>query len=47
MSFILKYLRNDDGGLLKRYRNGNSGLTGILDDYAFTIWALIELYHLN
>ncbi|SVD04052.1 uncharacterized protein METZ01_LOCUS356906, partial [marine metagenome] len=47
MSFLLKNLRNKDGSLLKRYRNGNAGLTGVLDDYAFTIWALIELYHLN
>ena len=47
MSFLLKNLRNEDGSLLKRYRNGNAGLTGVLDDYAFTIWALIELYHLS
>ena len=36
-----------DGSLMKRHRNGNSGLTGVLDDYAFTIWALIELYEMN
>ncbi len=47
MSFILKYLRGDDGSLFKRYSNGNAGLTGVLDDYAFTIWALIELYLLS
>ena len=28
--------------LKKRYRKGKSGLTGVLDDYAFIIWALIE-----
>ena len=32
---------------MKRHRNGNSGLTGVLDDYAFTVWALIELYEMN
>jgi len=45
--FILNTLRNDDGSLLKRYRNGKAGLTAVLDDYAFIIWGLIELYHLN
>ena len=47
MDFILQNLQNKDGSLLKRYRKGNAGLTGVLDDYAFTIWALIELYHLS
>ena len=47
MDFIFQNLQNKDGSLLKRYRKGNAGLTGVLDDYAFTIWALIELYHLS
>ncbi len=47
MDFLLKNLMRKDGSLMKRYRNGNSGLTGVLDDYAFTIWALIELYEMN
>jgi len=47
MDFILNTLQNKDGSLLKRYRNRNAGLTGVLDDYAFTIWALIELYNLS
>jgi len=47
MDFILHNLQNKDGSLLKRYRRGNAALTGVLDDYAFTIWALIELYHLS
>ena len=47
MDFILQNLQNDDSSLLKRYRKGNAGLTGVLDDYAFTIWGLIELYQLN
>lgn len=34
----------DGNRLLHRYRNGNAGLTAILDDYAFCIWALLELY---
>ena len=47
MDFILENLMKKDGSLMKRHRNGNSGLTGVLDDYAFTIWALIELYEMN
>jgi uncharacterized protein len=44
MSFILNEMKFQNGGLKKRYRNGDSGLTAVLDDYAFTIWGLIELY---
>jgi len=47
MDFILNNLKNNDGKLLKRYRNGNSGLDGVLDDYAYVIWGLIELYQYN
>ena len=47
MDFILNNLKNKDGKLLKRYRNGNAGLDGVLDDYAYVIWGLIELYQYN
>ncbi len=43
-SFIEKYLTNKDGKLLHRYRDGDSSITGNIDDYAFLIWGLIELY---
>ena len=42
--FILEDLRTDDGRLLKRHRNGISSLDAHLDDYAFMIWGLLELY---
>ena len=42
--FILARLRTENGRLLKRYRNGKAGLTAHLDDYAFVVWGLIELY---
>ena len=42
--FISRNLKNGDGTLLKRYRNGKSGINGHLDDYAFYIWGLLELY---
>jgi uncharacterized protein YyaL (SSP411 family) len=42
--FLLKNLTDDNGRLKKRYRNGNAGLDAHLDDYAFLIWGLLELY---
>lgn len=43
--FLMANLRGEDGRLLKRARNGVSGLPAHLDDYAFVIFGLIELYH--
>jgi len=42
--FALTTLRNDDGRLLKRYRQGEAGLAAHLEDYAFLTWGLIDLY---
>ena len=42
--FVLSTLRGDDGRLLKRYRAGQAGLTAHLEDYAFVVWGLIDLY---
>lgn len=42
--FITSKMITEDGMLLHRYRNGESGITGMLDDYAYFIWGLIELY---
>ncbi len=42
--FILNRLRDPGGLLLHRFRNGRAGIRGFLDDYAFFIWGLIELY---
>ncbi len=42
--FIWHHLRNEEGRLLARYRDGESGLLAYLNDYAYLIWALLELY---
>ena len=42
--FIQQNLMTSDGNLLHRYRDGQAGITGNVDDYAFLIWGLIELY---
>jgi uncharacterized protein YyaL (SSP411 family) len=42
--FILGTLRRPDGGLLRRYRAGDAGIDGMLDDYSFFAQALIDLY---
>jgi uncharacterized protein YyaL (SSP411 family) len=43
--FIMEKLVNQDGRLLARYRQGEAAHLAYLDDYAFLVWALIELYH--
>ena len=42
--FILKRLYSPDKRLLHRYREGEAGISGTADDYAFLIHGLLELY---
>jgi len=44
LDFIFDQMRKPNGRLLHRYRDGQAGITAHLDDYAFLIWSLIELY---
>jgi uncharacterized protein len=42
--FIHNHLMNKDGDLLHRYRNGEAGILGQLEDHAFYAFGLLELY---
>jgi hypothetical protein len=42
--FMLTKMRQPDGRLRHRYMDGEAGIPGFLDDYAFLAWGLIELY---
>nr|WP_319488831.1 thioredoxin domain-containing protein [uncultured Caproiciproducens sp.] len=44
MRFIKNNLTDGKGGLFVRYRDEEAAGTGGLDDYAFTVWALLNLY---
>jgi len=44
VDFILNRMRTSDGRLLHRYRDGEAGIQANVDDYAFLIWGLFELY---
>lgn len=43
--FITQKCFTDENRLLHRYKDGEAEITGMADDYAFTIWGFIELYH--
>ncbi|MDD4600316.1 hypothetical protein SDC9_11375 [bioreactor metagenome] len=44
LEFIQSRLVRKDGRLLARYREGEAKHLAYLDDYAFLLWALVELY---
>jgi len=42
--FIVENLRASGGRLYHRYRDGDCAIEAFIDDYAFLIWGLLELY---
>lgn len=42
--FIKNNLSNENGRLWGRFREGEAANLGLLDDYAYYVWGLIELY---
>ena len=42
--FVLTVLRDSSGRLRRRFRDGEVAHSGCMDDYAFMIWALLDLY---
>jgi uncharacterized protein YyaL (SSP411 family) len=44
MRFITERMTREDGSLWHRYRDGQAAVEGHIDDYAFIVWALLELY---
>ncbi len=44
LEFILKKMRQPDGRIRHRFRDGEAGIGAILDDYAFLVWGLMETY---
>jgi uncharacterized protein YyaL (SSP411 family) len=42
--FILEKMRDPDGRLYHRYRDAEAAISAFLDDYAFLVWGLMELY---
>jgi len=42
--FVLGALADANGRLVHRFRDGEAAVAGQLDDYAFMVWGLLELY---
>ncbi|MEE4270510.1 MAG: thioredoxin domain-containing protein, partial [Thermoanaerobaculales bacterium] len=44
VGFVLREMRDGDGRLLHRWREGDASVPAFLDDHAFLTWAALELY---
>ncbi|MBN1245181.1 thioredoxin domain-containing protein [Candidatus Bathyarchaeota archaeon] len=42
--FVLEEMRDENGTLYHRYAKGERAIEGFLDDYAFFVWGLVEIY---
>ena len=43
-AFFLKKMIDENGTLYHRYAKGERAIEGFLDDYAFLVWGLLEIY---
>lgn len=43
-NFVLEKMKAENGTLYHRYAQGEKAIGGFLDDYAFLMWGLIEIY---
>jgi uncharacterized protein YyaL (SSP411 family) len=43
-NFVLEKMKDENGTLYHRYAKGEKAIGGFLDDYAFLVWGLIEIY---
>ncbi len=42
--FIFGKMKDENGTLYHRYAKGDRAIAGFLDDYAFLVWGLVEIY---
>ncbi|MFH1892840.1 MAG: thioredoxin domain-containing protein [Candidatus Zixiibacteriota bacterium] len=42
--FVMSNVRSGDGRLLHRFRDGEAAMPAFVDDYAYFVWGLLELY---
>jgi uncharacterized protein YyaL (SSP411 family) len=42
--FMLEKMKTENGTLYHRYAKGEKAIDGFLDDYAFLVWGLLEIY---
>jgi len=42
--FVLEEMKDENGTLYHRYARGERAIEGFLDDYAFLVWGLVEIY---
>jgi hypothetical protein len=42
--FMLERMKSENGTLYHRYAKGEEAIDGFLDDYAFLVWGLVEIY---
>ncbi len=47
LTFLTTKLLQKDGSIFRNYKNGKATINGFLDDYAFTIQALVSMYQVT